>query len=161
MRLYPGDGPYTSVMRSQRSNPFEIESSTITPATPEAIRDKLLRPATWPAWQMEILSTDGPEIVEEGDVVQGRAQMLGFKVVGQSFTRGVGETRFVEDVVVGVGMRITYTLEAVPGGTRVVHRLESDLPTGAMGRLLTIFLRRRLKVMQRVLLERLSKQAEG
>jgi hypothetical protein len=59
----------------------------------------------------------GRNRVDAGAVVHGDARMLGFHVTGQSVTDRVTDREFVEDVVVGVGMRITYRLEDGPDGT--------------------------------------------
>jgi Polyketide cyclase / dehydrase and lipid transport len=138
-----------------------IERSAVARCSPEALMDKIRRPATWPEWQSEIVTSRGPEVIDDGDVVSGRARMMGFDVDGQSVTEAVDGSSLSQDVVVGVGMRIRYTLTETPEGTTVTHRLESDLPEGALGRLLSFFLRRRLQRMQKMLLEELVAQAEA
>ena len=85
--------------------------------------------------------------------------MLGFDVDGQSVALRVESGQFEESVVVGVGMHIIYTLEVTPEGTRITHRLTSQLPRGFLGSILSIFLRRRFRKMQRELLERLREQS--
>jgi len=140
---------------------FTIESSAESGATPERILDIIKRPATWPSWQSEIVSTTGPRVLErEGDVVIGRAEMLGFKVDGQSVATTIEPRRFVEDVVVGVGMTVTYDVAPSGDGATVTHRLTSQLPRGALGRVLSFFLKRRFRKMQRDLLRALVAQAE-
>ena len=123
--------------------------------------DKLRRPATWPAWQSEIIEAHGPEVIDTGDVVRGRAEMMGFDVDGQSVTEAVDGSSLLQGVVVGVGMRIRYTIAETAEGTSVTHHLVSDLPAGTLGVLLSFFLRRRLRKMQRMLLEELVAQAEA
>jgi hypothetical protein len=121
----------------------------------------LLDPSSWPAWQPEILTSQGPAPLERGDVAWGSAQMLGFVgVQGRSSTVEVREACFEQDVVVGIGMRIRYEVEPDGDGAVVTHHLESDLPTGIAGRLLSLVLRRRLKRLQRTALERLVAQSE-
>lgn len=120
-----------------------------------------MAPATWPAWQPEIVETDGPERVDEGAVVRGRARMLGFDVQGHSTTRAVRPEVVEEDVIVGVHMVVRYELDEDEGGTTVTHRLELDPPRGVAGRLLALMLRRRLKRMQTTALRRLVLQAEA
>ena len=122
---------------------------------------KLLDATDWPAWQPEIVSTAGPTRVAQGDVVAGSAQMLGFGVDGRSIALEVDENVFEEDVVVGVSMKVRYEVRPSPGGCVVVHRLESLLPSGPMGRLLSFFLRRRLRRMQATAVERLVAQSEA
>lgn len=148
-------------MAAPRSSPtFRIEGTTVTRASRSEVVDQLLRPATWPDWQLEIISTEGPERIEAGDVVRGRAEMLGFRVTGQSVMAEVRDALVHEDVVVGVGMQITYEIEEVEGGTKITHRLSSTLPEGLFGRVLSFFLRRRLRSMQRSVLKRLPQAAE-
>jgi hypothetical protein len=122
---------------------------------------KLRRPATWPEWQSEIIESNGPESIGPGDVVRGRAEMMGFDVDGQSVTESVDGSSLAQDVVVGVGMRILYTVRETSEGTSVTHRLVSELPAGAFGVPLSFFLRRRLRKMQKMLLEELVAQAEA
>lgn len=143
------------------SQGFEIEDAMVTSATPEMVMDLILDPKTWPAWQGEIISAEGPTPLTPGDVVDGRAEMLGFNVDGLSVTQEVSGERYVQQVVVGVGMQIIYELTGTPEGLRVKHRLISQLPAGAGGRVLSFFLKRRLRKMQRGLLEELKRQAEG
>lgn len=122
---------------------------------------RLLDAGQWPAWQPEILSTVGPERVREGDVVSGRAKMLGFGVEGRSIAVQVDDTAFEEDVVVGVGLKVRYDVHPEGEGCVVVHRIESRLPEGAMGRLLAFFLRGRLRRMQKMAVSRLVAQSEA
>lgn len=135
---------------------FVTQRSIESSASPEALLDRIRTPASWPEWQSEILSVEGPARVSEGDVVAGKAAMLGFEVDGQSHTVSADETRYVEDVVVGVGMRVTYGVEETGGGTRLTHRLECELPGGPLGSVLSFFLKRRFKKMERELLKRLA-----
>ena len=118
-------------------------------------------PATWPKWQSEIIETDGNVPLSEGDLVEGRARLLGFEVGGQSSTITATSTSFIEDVIVGVRMRVEYTVDETPTGTTVTRRLTTSLPGGLSGRFLSFFLRRRLKAMQKGLLDELVGQAEA
>ena len=122
---------------------------------------RLLDATTWPAWQPEIVSTEGNTQVVTGDIVTGTARMLGFGVEGWSRATKTDENVFEEDVVVGVGMRVRYEVRPDGNGCRVTHRLESNMPTGLSGRLLSAFLRGRLKRMQKTALERLVAQSEA
>ena len=122
---------------------------------------RLLDAGQWPAWQPEIVSTEGPARVQVGDIVSGRARMLGFGVEGRSVAVEVGEAAFEEDVVVGVALRVRYEVRPDPAGCLVVHRIESRLPEGMMGRLLAFFLRGRLRRMQKMAVERLVAQSEA
>lgn len=121
----------------------------------------LIDPATWPRWQGEIVESSGPAPLGDGDVVAGRARMMGFDVDGQSVARSVTGDSYEQTAVVGVGMRITYSLLETSEGVRVTHRLESQLPSGMWGRVLSFFLKKRLRKMQRGLLAALKDQAEG
>lgn len=122
----------------------------------------LLRDATtWPIWQHEIRSAEGPSALEDGDIVTGTAEMLGFGVNGHSTVTGVAPDRFSEDAIVGVLMRIEFSVEEASEGAVITHHLAAYLPTGALGRVLSWFLRRRLVRMQRATLEQLARQAEA
>jgi len=121
----------------------------------------LTDPGTWPEWQSEILETDGPTPLSQGDEVEGRATLLGFTVDGRSSTIDVTASRFAEDVIVGVRMRVEYEVQENGGRTTVTRRLTASLPGGFSGRALSFLLKRRLKAMQRGVLEALVAQAEG
>lgn len=123
--------------------------------------DLILDPATWPRWQPEIVATEGPERLASSDVVRGRATMLGFNVQGHSTAIEVAPNTFVEDVIVGVRMRVTYVTAPSGEGATITHNLVSDLPTGLWGRVLSFFLRSRLRRMQRAALDELVRQAEA
>jgi hypothetical protein len=145
-------------MSTQR---FEITRAVATTAPHEEVMALILDPASWPEWQSEIKSSNGPVPLAPNDVVDGRARMLGFDVDGQSVTTHVSHDSYKQSVVVGVGMQITYTLERIPQGTRIEHSLSSQLPAGLMGRVLSFFLARRLRKMQKGLLQALKQRAEG
>jgi hypothetical protein len=142
------------------SRRYEIEESRHARCAPEVVLDQILTPATWPQWQSEILSVEGPERVDTGDVVRGDARLLGFDVEGHSTTLEVTPDSYFEDVIVGVRMRVRYTVSKDGDGTRVTHRMESDLPRGIAGGLLSLFLRRRLRRMQATLLNDLVSRCE-
>jgi Polyketide cyclase / dehydrase and lipid transport len=145
----------------ERDRTIRLESHARTPSDPANVMAHLLDPSSWPAWQTEIIATNGPAPLGRGDVVTGTARMLGFDgVQGRSVAVDVGEAVFEEDVVVGIGMRIRYEVKADGNGSRVIHRLESDLPRGFSGRLLSFMLRRRLKGLQKRALQLLVMQAE-
>ncbi len=122
--------------------------------------ERIRTPRTWPQWQSEIVSVEGPERLAEGDVVEGRARLLGFDVRGKTTATAVREDRFDEDVIVGVRMQISYRTERRPDGTVVTHRMTADLPAGLAGKVLSWLLAWRLRKMQSVLLRRLCDQAE-
>ena len=139
---------------------FEIERAIEARCNPGRLADLLVTPATWPAWQREIVSVDRDGRVRAGDVVRGRASMLGFSVFGHSeITRE--PPVFDEDVIVGVHMRVTYELKGNGAPTTVVHRVNAELPGGPLGWLLSLFLRRRLRRMQAQTLAALVAQAEA
>ena len=58
------------------SQEFEIEGSMVTSATPARVMDLILDPGTWPDWQGEIISADGPRPLTPGDVVDGPDDLL-------------------------------------------------------------------------------------
>lgn len=140
---------------------FTIEREATARCSVDLVMKNLLDATTWPAWQPEIVTTKGPTKVVTGDIVSGTARMLGFGVEGRSVATRVGEGVFEEDVVVGVGMRVRYEVRPEGDGCRVIHRLESNMPTGVAGRVLAAFLRGRLKKMQKTALERLVVQSEA
>lgn len=121
---------------------------------------RIASPSTWPEWQSEILTTRGPKLAAPGDVVQGRARLLGFEVNGRSDIEEADDEDFFEDVIVGVRMRIRYTVAPNGTGTVIGHQLQADLPAGPAGKVLSLFLARRLRRMQRELLERLRDQTQ-
>ena len=96
-----------------------------------------------------------------GEVARGEAEMLGFEVHGHSTATDVGPGCFEEDVVVGVRMRIRYDLAPTDDGVVITHRLSAQLPGGPSGRVLSFFLRRRLRHLQRVALDRLAAHSEA
>lgn len=118
----------------------------------EQLRDA----TTWPDWQPEIVAAVGPSRIAEGDEVEGRARMLGFVVEGRSHAIEVGDDVLEEDVVVGVRMRVRYEIEQDPAGTKITRRLTAGLPGGPAGRLLSVFLKVRLKRMQTKVLRALQ-----
>ncbi len=86
--------------------------------------------------------------------------MLGFEVAGRSRTISVTEDIFEEEALVGVRLRIRYELSAVDGQIEIAHHLTADLPRGLWGRVLSLFLRSRLRAMQGRALRNLAAQAE-
>ncbi len=138
-----------------------IEKGLSAKCSPDEMMTYLLDATAWPSWQPEIVSTQGPERLKSGDVVSGHAEMLGFHVDGRSIALQVDENVFEEDVVVGVAMKVRYEVHPEEGGCRVVHRLESRLPGGIAGRLLSLFLRRRLRRMQSSAVAHLVAQSEA
>lgn len=146
---------------SERHDLFVAEGSQIVRRDPESVIATVLDPSTWPSWQPEIVSTEGPAPLASGDIVHGRARMLGFGVEGRSIAVEAGPVSFEEDVVVGVRMRVRYEARRAPEGTVLVHRLEADLPTGPAGRALALLLRRRLKKLQRSALSELARRTEA
>jgi hypothetical protein len=138
-----------------------IEVSRVARCAPEAVLELVRDPGTWPRWQPEILSTEGPQLLEEGDDVYGHAEMLSFRVEGHSKTVLVSGDAYEEDVVVGVRMRILYEVARDDAGNTVVtRRLSTLLPGGVAGRILSFFLKRRLTRMQDGVVEELVRQAE-
>lgn len=146
---------------SKPNKRYRIEDSTLVSAPPDLVMRKILSPKTWPQWQSEIIRTEGPELVAEGDRITGEATLLGFEVQGRSDATQVTEDVFVEDVIVGVRMVVTYRVRRSSGGTIVTRQLEADLPRGVAGGVLAVLLKKRLHHMQKRLLRDLSAQAEA
>ena len=93
----------------------------------------------------------------EGDIVEGEARMLGFEVSGRSLTRATSPDLFEEDVIVGVRMSIRYEVERAGTETLVRRHLTADLPGGLAGRVLSAFLKPRLKKMNEQVLDELAR----
>ena len=140
---------------------FQIEDSRHARCAPQAVLGRILTPASWPEWQSEILRVDGPDHLAPTDVVRGDAKLLGFHVEGHSTTLEVTPQSFTEDVIVGVRMKVRYSVTPDGAGTRITHHLESKLPSGLAGRVLSLFLRWRLRKMQAMLLNDLVRQCEA
>lgn len=138
-----------------------IEASRVARCEPEAVMELVRDPKSWPRWQPEIVSTEGPAPLEEGDDVYGHAEMLGFSVEGHSKSVTVSGDAYEEDVIVGVRMRILYEVgKDESGRTVITRRLSAELPGGVAGRVLSFFLKRRLTRMQNGVVEELVRQAE-
>ncbi len=144
-----------------RRRSFVTESHREIESPPEVLLNTILAPGTWPKWQSEILTTTGNERLSTGDVVSGQARLLGFEVDGSSTAIEIEDSSYEQDVIVGVKMRVRYEVSPSSNGAVVKHRLASDLPAGVSGRILSFFLTRRLKKMQRDLLEGLAAQTES
>ena len=147
--------------RPHKTKSFVIERSAPTRAAAEAVMERITTPKTWPQWQSEIVAVEGPDRLAEGDVVEGRARLLGFDVRGKTTITGATEQQFDEDVIVGVRMRISYRAEPRGDKTVVTHRMTADLPAGLAGTVLSWLLAWRLRKMQSLLLRRLCDQAQG
>lgn len=146
--------------RPHRTRPFSTQSSTVIAVPAQKVRERIEASETWPRWQSEILDTERPDWVEAHQVVHGKARLLGFDVHGRSVTLISNDSDFEQDVVVGVRMRVHYSVEARGSGALVTHRLTADLPGGLAGRVLSALLSRRLRKMQADLLSRLKDQLE-
>jgi hypothetical protein len=146
-------------MTTPRLETFTITDSARAAATAEAVMEQLRKPDNRERWQSEIVWMKGPDGLDVGDSVEGLAEMLGFRVEGRATTTDVGPGHYEEDVIVGVRMRMRF--EIVPAGDGVVvsHILEAPLPAGFAGRLLSVFLKRRLRRMQGESLRNLCRYA--
>ena len=123
--------------------------------------DRLLTPGSWPEWQSEIDSVErSDKLTKPGEIVRGRASLLGFEVDGHSTATQVSGSVFEEDVLVGVRMKVRYSATSQGGVTVISHRLVSDLPSGVSGAVLSLLLKRRLRRMQKRLLRELRVQME-
>ncbi len=128
------------------------------PASGPQVLALLRDPSTWPTWQPEILATTGPAELTPGEAVIGDASMLGFRVAGRADITGVAPEGMEQDVIVGIRMKVRYEIvEGEEGGSLLTHRLEVDLPRGVSGRVLSAFLKYRLRRMQRMLLANLER----
>jgi hypothetical protein len=140
---------------------FEVGAERVAQCKPEEIIRHLLDASRWPDWQPEIVTTVGPERVSAGDVVRGHADLLGFGVAGHSLIEEVGTQRLIEDVHVGVRMRVIYEVEPRGNACLVRARIVTESPTGLSGRILGLLLRRRLRRMQITALDKLAGLAES
>ena len=140
---------------------FEVGAERVAKCKPDVIVRHLLDASHWPQWQPEIVATVGPERVQVGDVVRGHADLLGFGVAGQAAISEVPHDGLVEDVLVGVRMRVTYQVEEHRDECLVRATIVTEAPTGISGRVLGFLLRRRLRRMQVTALDRLTRLAEA
>jgi hypothetical protein len=139
-----------------RNSHWSTSSTREVAAAPADVARLIRDASTWPQWQPEITKSSGSAELGPGDVVQGDAEMLGFKVAGRADIRSADASAVDQDVIVGIRMRVTYEFSSTANGTEITHRLEAELPRGMSGRLLSLFLRSRLRRMQRKLLENLA-----
>ena len=141
----------------ERRREFSLRLSRGSTNSAQAILDRIKQPSTWPEWVPEINSTTSKKsIVDVGDNVEGLAEMLGFRVNGRAHVTEITPTLFVQDVVIGVRIVARYEVEPTEHGSVIHHELIVSAPRGPMGRLLTFFLRGRLRSMQERLLANLS-----
>lgn len=140
---------------------FVLSGSRLASCEPERILGLVADASKWPSWQPEIKSIEGPHAMASGDVARGKAHMLGFRVDGHATAVDVGSAYFEQDVIVGVRMGIRYELKPIEGGTMITHTLSAEMPKGISGRILALFLRRRLRWLQRTALENLVLQSEA
>lgn len=82
--------------------------------------------------------------------------MLGFDVQGLAIATDVRDGSLEKDVIVGVRMRIRVDVDDSIEPAQVFYRLEADLPGGVLGRILSLFLKRRFRTMRAVALKELS-----
>lgn len=165
---WPKETWFTSASRSEQSKspPYTSPVSRFvsvrkfrTNVDPKQIMDVLRRPERRPEWQPEILWMRGPDRLSDGDEQYGRARMLGFEVAGRSRTITVTDYAFEEEALVGVKMRIRYEITQSDGQIEIAHHLSADLPRGFWGRLVSLFLKSRLRAMQGRALRNLAAQA--
>ena len=142
--------------RPPRAAEWSTSSARVVGWSPDRVGRMIRDARTWPDWQPEITRTQGSPSLQPGDVVQGDAEMLGFKVAGRADITATEESSVEQDVIVGIRMKVTYGFTPAPGGTLVTHTLEAELPRGLSGRVLSLFLRFRLRRMQQRLLDNLE-----
>jgi hypothetical protein len=153
-------GPLDSrVVRRHSKHPYVIEDEITVGATSDAVMTEILDATRWPTWQSEIQSISGPPRIQAGDEITGDARLVGFDVEGVSQALEAGDGKFVENVIVGVRMRVAYEISENGGRTIIKRRLEANLPGGVLGRMLTAVLKRKLRRMQKDVLESLAAQA--
>jgi hypothetical protein len=136
---------------------WSTSSTRFVRAPRDKIVDTIRDAETWPDWQPEITRSSGASVLEAGNVVQGDAEMLGFKVAGRADITFADEHAMEQDVMVGIRMRVVYGFTQVADGTAVTHELLAELPRGLSGRVLSLFLRFRLRRMQRRLLDNIER----
>jgi hypothetical protein len=148
-------------MSAAQLETFTVTDSVRAAATTESVMELLRRPDNRERWQSEIVWMKGPDGLTVGDSVEGLADMLGFRVEGKGTTTDLGPDRYEEDVVVGVRMRMRFEIVPSEGGVVVRHTLQAPLPAGFAGKILSIFLKRRLRRMQAESLRELCRYAES
>jgi Polyketide cyclase / dehydrase and lipid transport len=140
---------------------FETTASQEVRARADAVMATIRDARTWPRWQPEIETTEGSATLEAGDAVTGKASMMGFAVDGRSTIESVEATSLAEDTIVGVRMRIRFEVNEAHGRTVITHHLTSEMPAGALGSVLTFFLRKRLIKMQKTALQQLAQVVDA
>lgn len=143
------------------SRTFTLSGSRLASCEPATILALVGDATKWPSWQPEIKSIKGPTAMVSGDVARGKARMLGFHVDEHATAVDSGGDFFEQDVIVGVRMGIRYEVKHIEGGTMITHTLIAQMPSGISGRVLALFLRRRLRWLQRTALENLVVQSEA
>jgi hypothetical protein len=146
-------------MPTPRLETYTLTDSAPAAATIEAVMDQLRMPENRKQWQSEIVWMKGPEGLTVGDSVEGLADMMGFRVEGRATTTDLGPNHYEEDVVVGVRMRMRFEIVPAEDGVVVKHILEAPLPGGLAGKILSVFLKRRLRRMQAESLRNLCRYA--
>jgi uncharacterized protein YndB with AHSA1/START domain len=142
---------------------MRIEHEATASATPAAVYEWIAEPRRRPRWLQELRVVDAPPgEVTKGEVFSGRSRAFGHEMSGLSHIVDLHENvSLTEHVVVGVGLRSTWTLAEDGGGTRVHHRLDIDAPGGFLAPLEKLVLRWWLGRMQRRSLAALGRVAVG
>lgn len=132
-------------------------------ADPAAIFPYLAEPQRRPQWLVELRQVEAPPgPVHPDEVFSGRSRAFAHEMTGLSHILDVDEdVSLTEHVVVGVGLRSTWTLTADAGATRVHHRLDIDAPGGVLAPIERVVLKWWLGRMQRRSLAALGRIAVG
>lgn len=131
---------------------MRIEHESTVRADPAATYGLIADASRRPEWLTELREVDVPPgPVHQGQVFSGRSRAFAHEVAGLSHILEAQDgASLTEHVVVGVGLRSTWTVTTAAGaGTRVHHRLDIDAPGGLLAPLERVVLRWWLGRMQR------------
>ena len=130
---------------------MRVERSIVVPADAKAVYEVVADLNRRPQWLHELKEVDSavPQ-AEEGLRFVGRSSVLRHDFLGTSeVTRAEPGEALAEEVYLGARFTSEWTFEPAEGGTRVRHRIDIDFPSGPLGALARLLLRRRLASMQR------------
>ena len=139
---------------------MRVERSIVVPADADAVYDAVADIKGRLQWLHELKEVDStvPQ-AEEGVRFVGRSSVLRHDFLGTSeVTRAEPGKALAEEVYLGARFTSEWTFTAVDGGTRVRHCIDIDFPSGPLGALARLLLRRRLRTMQRASLAALASE---
>ena len=137
---------------------MRVERSIVVPAEASAVYEAVADIDRRPQWLHELKEVHSavPQ-AEEGVRFVGRSSVLRHDFLGTSeVTRAEPGKALAEEVYLGARFTSEWTFEPTSGGTRVRHCIDIDFPSGPLGALARLLLRRRLRTMQQASLRALA-----